>query len=90
MKWLPTGMLLFALAWFLGLIATAHANSVIITVCDDPVYFIYGDGETVYLIPGRDEKAIAEFAERILKDIEQGNAIQYRADPPTVACGTLF
>lgn len=65
------------------------ADSLIVTVCDDPVLFIYGTPEqTAVLMPDQ----VEPFVEQINKDIEQNKAALVEAETFSnkAVCGSLF
>lgn len=57
--------------------------------CNEPVLFIYSDGDKTHLIP---KDALADWADPILKDMDNGKAQIFDVDPhsPELICGTLF
>ena len=67
----------------------SNAQTLIVTVCDDPALFVYTDGKSTYIMLPED---VAQKQKEILKDIENGNAslVQGELYSDTAICGSLF
>lgn len=66
-----------------------NARTLIVTVCEDPVLFVYADkNQTFVMTPDEVHRKQKE----ILKDIEDKNAVIVEGEQfsSTAICGTLF